>query len=104
MLALCSEARGGRQRGPSLWERVHDATVETCDHRFPFWPLAFSHRVRAALRAISRRRSGVSLCARVLAPFLPSEAKYWRSRLGRCVTSALYMAAMHWGNATIDYA
>lgn len=40
------------------------------DHRFPVWPFAFSHLVRAALRAISLRCSGVSLAARALPPLL----------------------------------
>lgn len=44
-------------------------------HRFPVWRLAFSHLVRAALRAISLRCSGVSLEALALPPFRPQEAK-----------------------------
>ncbi len=78
---------GVRRRGhKTLRERLQD-------HGLPVCRLAFCHRARAALRACSRRCSGVSRFALVLPPLRPQAAKRRRMFSGNLSrTLAFYVA------------
>ncbi len=85
---------GVRRRGhKTLRARLQD------HRRLPVWLLAFSHRTRAALRACSRRCSGVSRFALILPPLRPQAAKRRRMSSGNLSrTLAFYVA----GQASVN--